>query len=57
MKVALQARLLWLFVEGLEICPPKPSMDPPLDATTGSPCAVSSPEYKKSILSRREYLD
>jgi len=28
MKAALQVHLLWLFVEGLEICPSKPSVDP-----------------------------
>jgi len=31
MKAALQACLLWLFVEGLEECPPKPSFSSPID--------------------------
>jgi len=31
MKVALQAHLLWLFVEGLKACPPKSSSGPSID--------------------------
>jgi len=57
MKAALQARLLWLFVEGLEICPSKPSMDPPVDSSTRKPVLVSSAAYKEWIAEKKEYLE
>jgi len=57
MKAALQAHLLWLFVEGLEICPSKPSVDPPIDSTTQKPMSVSSPDYKAWIAKKKEYLE
>jgi len=57
MKVALQARLLWLFVEGLEICPSKPSVNPPIDSTTQRPMPVSSPDYKAWIAEKKKYLE
>jgi len=56
MKAALQARLLWLFVEGLEDCPPIPSMTHPLDPE-GKPFVITSAQYKNWIISKREYLD
>ena len=46
MKVALQACLLWLFVESLEECPPKPSSSPPIDIDN-KPLILTSLEYKK----------
>ena len=57
MKAALQARLLQLFVEELEICPSKPSVDPPIDSTTQKPMPVSSPDYKAWIAEKKEYLE
>ena len=50
-------RLLWLFVEVLEICPSKPSMDPPVDSVTGKPVLVSSVAYKEWITEKKEYLE
>jgi len=46
MKVALQAYLLWLFVKGLEECPPKPSSGLPIDMDN-KPFIPTSFEYKK----------
>ena len=57
MKAALQVRLLWLFVKGLEICSSKPSADPPIDSTTQKPMSVSSPDYKAWIAKKKEYLE
>jgi len=57
MKAALQVCLLWLFVEGLEICPSKPSVDPPIDSTIQKPMPVSSPDYKAWIAEKKEYLE
>ena len=56
MKAALQACLLWLFVEGLEDCPPKPSLTHSL-GTDNKPLITTSPEYKDWIVSKRDYLD
>ena len=41
MKVALQAHLLWLFVEGLEDCSPIPPTTHPLDSE-GKPFVTTS---------------
>jgi len=46
MKVALQAHLLWLFVEGLKECPLKPSSGSPIDMDN-KPLISTSLEYKK----------
>ena len=56
MKVALQAYLLWLFVKGLEECPPKPSSGLPIDMDN-KPFIPTSFEYKKQTTSKKEYLD
>jgi len=56
MKAVLQACLLWLFVEGLEDCPPKPSLTHPL-GTDNKPLITTSPKYKDWIVSKRDYLD
>jgi len=56
MKVALQACLLWRFVEGLEDCPSKPSITHSLDPDN-KPFLITSPEYKAWITSKREYLN
>jgi len=46
MKAALQACLLWLFVEGLEECSPKPSSGSPIDMDN-KPFIPTLLEYKK----------
>ena len=56
MKAALQTCLLWLFVEGLEECPPKPSSGPPIDMDNKS-FIPTSLEYKEWTTSKKEYLD
>ena len=56
MKVALQARPLWLFIEDLEECPPKPSSNPPIDKDN-KPLLPISLEYKKQTTSKKKYLD
>jgi len=55
-KAALQACLLWLFIEGLEDCSSKPSMMHPLDSED-KPFVTTSAQYKDWIISKREYLD
>ena len=49
MVSALQARLLWLIVDGRRPSPPKPSANPPVDATTNKPLPFSSDDYKEWI--------
>ena len=56
MKVALQAYLLWFFVEGLEECPPKPSSGLSIDMDN-KPFIPTSLEYKEWTTSKKEYLD
>ena len=56
MKAALQAHLLWLFVEGLEDCPPIPPTTHPLDSE-GKPFITTSAQYRNWITSKKEYLD
>jgi len=55
-KAALQARLLWLFVEGLEDCPPVPPTTYPLDSED-KPFVTTSAQYRNWITSKKEYLD
>jgi len=49
MMSALQARLLWLIVDGQQPSPPKPSANPPVDATTNKLLPFSSDDYKEWI--------
>ena len=56
MKAALQACLPWLFVEGLEECPPKLSFNPLIDVDN-KPLVPTLLGYKKWITSKKEYLD
>ena len=56
MKVALQGHLLWLFVEDLEECPPKPSSGPPIDMDNKL-LIPTLLEYKEQTTSKKEYLD
>jgi len=56
MKVALQACLLWLFVKGLEECPPKLSSGPLINMDNKL-LIPTSLEYKECITSKKEYLD
>jgi len=56
MKAALQAHLLWLFVEGLEECSPKSSFGPPIDMDNKS-IIPTSLEYKEWTTSKKKYLD
>ena len=56
MKVALQAYLLWLFVEGLEECPPKSSSGPLIDIDNKL-LIPTSLEYKEWTTSRKKYLN
>jgi len=55
-KVALQARLLWLFVEGLEDYPPIPPTTHSLDSE-GKPFITTSAQYRNWITFKKEYLD
>ena len=56
MKTALQAHLLWLFVEELEDCPPIPPTTHSLDSE-GKPFVTTSAQYRNWITSKKEYLD
>jgi len=56
MKAALQACLLWLFVKGLEECPPKLSSGPPIDMDN-KPLIPISLEYKEWTTLKKEYPD
>jgi len=49
MMSALQARLLWLVIDGQQPSPPKPSANPPVNVTTNKPLLFSSDNYKKWI--------
>ena len=49
---ALQARLLWLIVDGQRPSPPKP----PVDNTTNKPLPFSSDDYKKWIRLRNKHI-
>jgi len=55
-KAALQARLLWLFVKGLEDCPPISPITHPLDSE-GKPFVTTSAQYRNWITSKKGYLD
>ena len=57
MKAVLQMCFLWLFVERLEICSLKPSMDLLVDSSTGKPVLVFSVVYKEWIAEKKEYLE
>ena len=48
MMSALQARLLWLIVNGQRPTPSTPSTNPPIDATSGKP-VPSSDNYKEWV--------
>ena len=56
MMSALQARLLWLIVDGQRPSPPKPPTDPPVDNTTNKPLPFSSDDYKEWIHLRNEHI-
>jgi len=49
MVSALQARLLWLIVDGQQPSPPKPSANPPVNATTNKLLPFSSDKYREWI--------
>ena len=53
---ALQARLLWLIVDGQRPSPPKPPADPPINAETGKLLSFSSDDYKEWIRLRNEHI-
>ena len=53
---ALQARLLWLIVDGQRPSPSKPPSSPPIDATTKSPVLVTSAEYQAWVRLQNKYM-
>jgi len=53
---ALQARLLWLIVDGWQSFPPKPSANPPVNATTNKLLPFSSNEYREWIRLWNEHI-
>ena len=53
---ALQARLLWLIVDGQWPSPPKPPADPPVDNITNKPLPFSSDDYKEWICLQNEHI-
>ena len=52
---ALQARLLWLIVNGQRPTPPTLSINPPIDTTSGKP-VPSSNDYKEWVRLRTEHM-
>ena len=54
--MALQAYLLWLFVKGLEECPPKPSSGPSIDMDN-KPLIFTLLKYKEWTTSKKKYFD
>ncbi len=55
MKAALQARYLWLFIKGDEVCPLKPPQMVPVDSE-GNPFGRSTAEYKDWKQDHDDYL-
>jgi len=56
MMLALQARLLWLIVDGQWPSPPKPPFSPPIDATTKLPVLVTSTKHQVWVHSQNKYM-
>jgi len=56
MMSALQARLLWLIIDGQRPSSPKPSANPPINATTNKLLPFSSDNYKEWICLWNEHI-
>ena len=56
MMSTLQAQLLWLIVNGQRPPPPKPSADPPVNATINKLLPISSNDYREWIRSWNKYI-